>query len=169
MSEERKNQLKKRIRQLTKEIGQAKTAHERMELSNLRKQRDGFLTQLADEFDTYFWVVDGQSHFGSKEEMFVHYQDPNERKKVRGAGIVSDLFAGRNLVKERKEKFEKMSDEEIRELVLQELDGEVSRLEKAINDIQTEINEPPVDFEQVDKNRQSTKNHLDGIDLSSLE
>lgn len=169
MTEDRKEFLEKRVRKLTKEIGAAKKANERMDLDNFRTQRNAFLNQLAEEFDSYFWIAEGKSQFGSKEQMEEHYQDPEERKKVRGASIVSDLFAGRTMVKERIEKFATMDGPKLKKLVLDELTHEADRLETAINKIQDEIKEVPIDFEQVDKNRESTKNDLEGIDLTSLE
>ncbi len=166
--DEKQKQLQDRIRSLTKQIGEARRAHRREELSNLRAQRNGFARQLAEEFDTYFVIRNGSTFFVSQEEMMEHYSDPEERKKVRGSNIVSQLFEQRQWYKRKLDWVKSSSDEDLREYLETTFEKQMKGREAAIHDVQGQIGEEPMDFDVIDARAAQDAELLDGIDLSSL-
>lgn len=168
MPDDREKELKKRIRTLTKRIGEAGRSGDHNEVENLRQQRSNFIGQLIDEFDLYYWIVDGKSKFGTQEEVNEHYEEPENRKKLAIAGALTDLFQGRAILKRRFDQFGKLDAEEAKQLVLSEIADQLLRVEKTIHDFEEESDKEKTDFNQLDENQDDGDDFLDGIDLTSL-
>jgi len=166
MSEERNIDLKKKIRTLTKKIGQAIKENDHNEASNLRAQRCQFIETLVEEFDEYFILKDNKSTFVTLEEAKEHYENPDERKKVATAGVVSEMYQGREFLRKRYSNFNALTPENLKIKVLNEINEQINRLEKAINGLLKEVGKKHIDFTQADNDR--TDDFLDGIDMSSL-
>ena len=167
MSDDREKLLQKSVRRLTKKIGQALQANDHNEAKNLRQQRGGFIKQLVEEFDSYYYVDEhGKSQFGSLEEAKEHYGDPETKKRMAITSALTDLFQGREYLRNRRINFTTKTDVEVKTQVMQEMTDQMGRMEESLNELRKEIGKPPLDFAEVDANKDN--NDLDGIDLSSL-
>ena len=169
MDEPKAKQLMKRIRRLTKKIGEAKSDCKQDELSNFRAQRESFARQLAEEFELYYIIREGKTQFVDKEAAYEHYHDPDNRKKIRGAGAIQQLFGQRQWFKRTLKEYADMTDAELRTKVESTLIKEMLQRETFIHQIQDELDEKHLDFNDVDARAEETDNLLDGIDLSSLD
>lgn len=169
MSVNKERQLKQNIRRLTKSIGEARTAHQRDEVSNFRAQRESFARQLAEEYEQYYVIRDGRTKFVSQQEAYEHYQEPENRKRIRGAGAVQQLFGQRQWFYKTLQEYAAMTDAELREKVELTLCTEMEQREKFIHEIQKEIGEEPIDFTVVDTRADESAELLQGIDFSSLD
>jgi len=164
---DRQKELRKNIRHYTKQIGLALKAYDHKDVSNLRLQRGKFMKALAEEFDEYFFVnKEGKSCFGTLEEAQEHYQDPDNRKKVAVAGAVSEVYQGREYLRQRYKTLNDMTPEKAQESVLGEISEQMKRMEKIINELLEDVGKPPIDFDEADASKDD--DFLDGIDMSSL-
>jgi len=154
------DELKKRIRRLTKRISTAKQNQDLGEVSNLRTQRANFAKQLADEHEEYFFISEGKSTFGSMEEMQEHYQDPANLRKVQGAVSVEQLIEARRSIASKLHQIDGMEPTKAKELILKELREEQTKVEKMANKINKEIDEPEIDFSKLEDD----DDDLEGID-----
>lgn len=168
MPDEREKELRKRIRRLTKQIGEAIKNHDHNEVENLRMQRSNFIGQLIDEYEVYYWVENGQSKFGTQEEAYEHYEQPENQKKLAVASAITDLFQGRTILKKRFDKFAQMNGDDVKELILGEVANQIVRVEKTIHEFEEESGMVETDFEELDKKQGEDDDFLDGIDISSL-
>lgn len=162
------DELQKRIRSLTKQIGVARREHQREELSNLRAQREAFARQLIEEYETFYIIKDGRTQFVNREEMEEHYSDPDERKKVKGAGMVQAMFQQRQTYKKRLDWALSATDEEIRKYVIEAYKKETDKFEEWIHNLQEEIGEEKMDFALIDERNEEADKLLEGIDFASL-
>jgi hypothetical protein len=169
MPSDKQLSLRKNIRRLTKRIGQALKAHDHNEVSNLRRQRGDFIKTLIEEFDEYFILQDSKSCFVTLEEAKDHYENPKNRQSVATARVVSEMYQGREFLRKRHKKFSDMSLEELRDKVLEEISGQMNRMEKLMNKMLTDIGKPAIDFIEADKSKQDDDSFLDGFDMSSLD
>jgi hypothetical protein len=166
MSEDKQKHYRIQIRRLTKQIGLALKTHDHNEVSNLRDQRGMFIKALIEEFDQYFILKDGRSHFVTLAEAKEHYQDPENRQAIAVARAVSDMYQGREYCRKRCGEFEAMEAEELKKIVLSELQNQIARMEQTMNELLKDIGKAPIDFKEADASRDV--DFLDGIDLSSL-
>ena len=154
---------------MTKLIGQALKAHDHNEVSNLRIQRGGFITNLIEEFDEYFILKNNKSCFVSLEEAKDHYENLKNRQSVAAARAVSEMYQGREFLRKRLKEFSDMTKQELKDKVLEEISEQMKRMEKLMNKMLTDIGKPVINFAEADKNKQSSDDFLNGFDMSSLE
>ncbi len=166
---DREKQLKSKISRLTKQIGQAKKQHDFNEIENLRKRRGTFTRQLIEEFGLGFCIKNGKTVFLPLAELEEHYSDPDVKARVGIANVTNDLLQSRDMLQARKMEFLSKTAEEVRDLLVKELDNEVVNIERIITDINANIGNDPVDFKKIDEKRKTGDDFLDGIDLDSLK
>jgi hypothetical protein len=168
MPNERKKELHSNIRRLTKDIGEAKNANDFNEVENLRAQRGKFCKQLAEEFNEGFIIEDGKTIFKSIEEIHVHYENPEMKKRVILADAVNNVCQQRRYMKNRQLKLMAMSPEDVKTLMLKEIQKTLTELEKVANDVKKQLGEPAVNWETLDAKQKEEDDFLKGIDPSSL-
>lgn len=167
MSDDRQETLRKSIKRLTKKIGQALKTNDHNEAKNLRTQRGGFIKQLAEEFDEYFYIgEDGKSTFSDLADAQEHYSDPETKKRMAITEALTEIFQGRKYLCGRKADFNSKTDAEVKAQVLKETTDQIGRMEGTLNELRKEIGKDPLDFDAVDASNDS--DDLEGIDLSSL-
>lgn len=169
MPSDRESNLKKNIRRLTKRIGLALKTHDHNEVSNLRQQRGDFIKALIEEFDEYFILQDNKSCFVTLTEAKEHYENPENRKAVATARAVSEMYQGREFLRKRLKEFTDMTEQELRDKVIGEISGQVTRMEELMNKMLGDINKPLIDFVEVDKSKEDDDDFLSGFDMSSLD
>jgi hypothetical protein len=163
---QREKDLKKAIRRATKNIGIATRAHDFNEVENLRKLRGTFAKQLMEEFEQGYYIDEGKTKFLPLDELEEHYQDKDVRKAVGVASATNDLFQARDHVRRRIKHVTGLNAEDVKTQVLLELDEEMGKIEKIINDINED---KTFDFDEIDKKRKANDDLLDGFDMSTLE
>lgn len=166
MSEDKQKHYRIQVRRLTKQIGQALKTHDHNEVSNLRTQRGVFINALIEEFDQYFILKDGKSHFVTLEDATEYDEDPQNRQSVAVARAVSEMYQGREFCRKRCGEFDAMTGEELKKVVTSEINGQIARMEKTMNELLKGIGKPPIDFKEADASKDV--DFLDGIDMSSL-
>ena len=168
MSSDRQKQLKKNIRRCTKRIGEALKTHDHNEASNLRQQRATFIQSLIDEFEEYFILRDSKSCFVTLDEATAHYKEPENRKNVASARAVSEIYQGRQFLRERYKMFSAMDDAKVKATILDDIDGQIKKMERVINELLEGVEKPTINFDDVDSKKDDDDGFLDGIDMSSL-
>jgi len=167
MSNDREVTLQKSIRRLTKRIGEALRQNDHNEAKNLRQQRGGFIKQLVEEFDLYYYIdADGKSAFGSLVEAQEHYDDPETKKRIAITEALTELFQGREYLRNRKTDLSAKTDADVKTQVLTEITDQMGRMEASLNELRKEVGKAPLDFGEIDASKDT--DDLDGIDLSSL-
>ncbi len=167
MPDKRQKDLRKNIRSLTKQIGQALKVHDHSEADNLRYRRIIFIRALVEEYNEYFIIKKGKSRFVDYEEANQHSKKPENRKSIASARIISEMFQGREFLRARYKEFADMTPEKVQKTVMTEIKEQMNRMETVMNELLTDVGRSTIDFEEAD----SIKNgdFLDGIDMSSLE
>jgi len=167
MSDDRQTSLQKSIRRLTKKIGQALSANDHNEAKNLRSQRGGFIKQLAEEFDEYFYIGEnGKSTFSGFEEAKEYYEDPENKKRMAISDALTELFQGREYLRNRTIDLSGKTEAEVKKQIMQEMTDQMGRMEASLNELRKEVGKPPLDFGEIDANKDN--DDLKGIDFSSL-
>jgi hypothetical protein len=165
---DREKELKKAIRRLTKRIGEARKASDFNEVENLRLQRGSFVKQLIDEFEQGFRVVNGKTEFLPLEDAIEHFRDPKVRRKVGVANATNDLLQARVQLQKRLQRLDEMDADKVKEELLGQVEREITKVERVIADINEQVGNEPIDFDEIDKKRLGDDDYLDGIDMSSL-
>jgi hypothetical protein len=163
---DRQKQLRNNIRRHTKRIGQALKAYDHNEVSNLRTQRGAFIKTLIEEFNEYFIIQNGKSRFVSLEEATTHYEDPENKKSLAVAQAVSEMYQGREFLRDRYKTLHDLTPEDAQEKVLREVSEQMERMEKMMNALLADVGRPTIDFNDADASKDT--DFLDGIDMSSL-
>lgn len=165
MNEERKKELRRNIRRLTKLIGEAKKANDFNEIDNIRRQRGDCVKQLVEEFDEAFIIENGKTIFLPIEEAVEHHERPDVQKKVVLANAVNDVCQQRKSVKARYDQLSAMASDELKAFILKETIAHLKNIESMIDSIKKELGETPINWNEIDK---KDDDFMKGIDTSSL-
>lgn len=168
MNEKNKQALQKRIRSLTKLIGEEKSKYSLEEASNYRAQRERLATQLIEQYDTYYIIRDGKTEFVSKEQVIEHYSNPDVKQNIAATNTIESIIKQRTTIKNKLDWVLLSTDAEVRKFVEDSLSNQVITAEHNINHITQSLDMQPVDFNAIDDKNKESKKLLEGIDFSSL-
>ena len=169
MNEERKNELRANIKRLTSNIGKAKKANDFNEVDNLRQQRSAFAKQLADECDEMFIITpEGKTDFLPLEEAFEYYQKPEIQQQVGYNNALTQICQQRVYLKRRYLKLNEMLAEDVKVLMLQEIQKSMDEFKRISEEICKKLNRAPIDWEAIDINSEEEAKFMKGFDINSL-